>query len=184
MVFFKVVSTTPQVPLGSVGMQTAVKLKVMAGSTLHILTLHYHSIPLFTIIPLILLDMLSSIPIGWKFVLPDWMSIINNWYPIVCLCTIGECVVLCSVVYRDVPTVVGADHHSHKIATTTTQQPLRFNFDIHKITLYNGFLHSTWCLAATTILNLGTSLSVLCCAVTYLQFIVIDSKTSIKQSVQ
>jgi len=41
--------------------------------------------------------------------------------------------------------VVGTDH-SHKIATTTTQQPLnhyRFNFDMQKIRLYNGFLLST-----------------------------------------
>jgi len=61
---------------------------------------------------------------------------------------------------RDVFTVVSADHHSHKITTATTLQPLQINFDIHKIRLYNGFLHSTICLArqATTILTLGASL--------------------------
>jgi len=46
-------------------------------------------------------------------------------------------------VYRDVPTVVNTDHHSHKIATTTTQQNhYRFNFDIHKIRVYTVFLDS------------------------------------------
>ena len=30
-------------------------------------------------------------------------------------------------VCRDVPTVVGTDHHSNKIATTITQQPLQIH---------------------------------------------------------
>jgi len=29
--------------------------------------------------------------------------------------------------YRDVPTVVSTDHHSDKIATTTTHQPLQIH---------------------------------------------------------
>ena len=57
---------------------------------------------------------------------------------------------------RNVPTVVGTNHYSNKITTTTTQQPLQIHLT-YKVNAHTTFLDPTPSLVATTIINLGTS---------------------------